>query len=44
MKVERGDVNISDSAIGAVAGPGGHVGTAIVSTQSHPPSKDEGML
>ena len=44
VKVEKGDINISDCAIGAVAGPGGHVGTATVNTHSHPPSKDEGML
>ena len=38
-----GDVSIADSAIGAVAGPGAHIGTASVVSQLHPPSKDEGV-
>ena len=38
------DVHITESAIGAVAGPGAQVGTAsVVVSQSHPPSKDEGV-
>ena len=37
-----GDVHIADSAVGAVAGPGAHIGTASVVAQLHPPSKDEG--
>ena len=44
VKVQKGDISISDSANGAVAGPGGHVGTTSISAHSHPPSKDEGML
>ena len=36
------DVNITESAIGAVAGPGAHIGTASVVSQLHPPSKVEG--
>ena len=43
VKVDKGDFNISDSAIGAIAGPGAHIGTASVATHSHPPSKEEGM-
>ena len=35
-----GDVHIADSAIGAVAGSGAHIGTV---TQLHPPSKNEGV-
>ena len=35
-----GDVHIADSVVGAVAGPGAHIGTV---TQLHSPSKDEGV-
>ena len=42
MKVATGDVNITDSAIGAVAGPGAHVGTVSVISQLSPFSKNEG--
>ena len=42
LKAE-GDVSIADSAIGAVAGPGAHIGTASVVSQLHPPNKDEGV-
>ena len=38
-----GDVHITDSAIGAVAGPGAHIGTASVVSQLYPPSKFEGV-
>ena len=38
-----GDVHIADSAVGAVAGPGAHIGTASVVTQLHPPSKAKGV-
>ena len=36
-----GEVHIADSAIGAVAGPGAHVGTARVVTQLHSPGKNQ---
>ena len=42
VKVESGDVNISDTAIAAVAGPGAHIGTATVVSHFHTPSKVEG--
>ena len=42
VKVATGDVNITDSAIGAVAGPGAHVGTASVNSQLPPLSRDQG--
>ena len=38
----KGDVSITDSTIGAVAGPGAHIETANVVSQLHPSSKDEG--
>ena len=40
VKVATGDVNITDSAIGAVAGPGAQVGTASVISQLPPLNKN----
>ena len=36
------DVQITESVIGAVAGPGAHIGTTSVVSQLHPTRKDEG--
>ena len=38
-----GDVNVSEGTIGAVVGPGAHIGQASFVSQLHPPSKDEGV-
>ena len=41
-----GDVNVTNGAIGAVAGPGAHIGTASVVSKLqyiHLPNKDEGV-
>ena len=43
---ENGDVNVTNGAIGAVAGPGAHIGMASVVSKLqyiHPPNKDEGV-
>ena len=40
----NGDVNVTNCAIGAVAGPGAHIGTASVVSKLqyiHPPNKDK---
>ena len=43
VKVATGDVNVTDSAIGAVAGPGAQIGMASVVSQLHPSCKDDSM-
>ena len=39
-----GDVQIADSTVGAVAGPGAHIGPTTVVSQLRPPSKNEGVF
>ena len=38
-----GDVNVAEGTIGAVVGPGAHIGQASFVSQLHPLSKDEGV-
>ena len=38
-----GDVNIKESVIGAVAGPGATIGTASAISQLQPSSESQGM-
>ena len=38
-----GDVNVSEGTIGAVVGPGAHIGQASFVSQLHSPSKNEGV-
>ena len=43
VKVATGDVNITESPIGVVAGPGAQVGSATVVSQVNPLSIIEGL-